>query len=267
MSKLSQQSQALVRELLEVAQLKVDDIPRCDTKTADFLAYDDRHRYLVEVTDRQPAKDHRDFIDRLVHDGGATLTRTPDRRDRLDRAVVEKDEQLRRTPVSADFRVAWITALNDDADHLLEELFRTVYGSVELQALRVDDYTPARMLSGMQHHVCFYYDLFSFFRVRGLQAVAFTSEEHVGLFVNPLADDIDAFRTSRLVAAFAERGGLVDPLAWPDAMHMPLDVDRSKPSARHAALLAKYKLLTQTPRASVFSARLLLRTSRNPAPG
>lgn len=123
------------------------------------------------------------------------------------------------------------------------------------------------MLSAMQHRVCFYYDLFSFFRVRGLHAVAFASEERVGLFLNPLADDVDAFRTSRLVSAFAERGGLVDPLAWPDAMHMPLDVDRSKPSARHAALLAKYKLLTQNPRASVFSARLLLRTSRNPACG
>lgn len=52
MSRLSERSQALVRELLESAQLQVDDIPRGDTPTADFLAHDDRHRYLVEVTDR-----------------------------------------------------------------------------------------------------------------------------------------------------------------------------------------------------------------------
>src|SRR5438067_1522345 len=106
-----------------------------------------------------------------------------------------------------------MSKLSQQSQALVREL-------LEVAQLKVDDIPPARLLSGMQHRVCFYYDLFSFFRVRGLHAVAFASEKRVGLFLNPLADDVDAFRTSRLVAAFAERGGLVDPLAWPDAMHM-----------------------------------------------
>lgn len=123
----------------------------------------------------------------------ARRRRPSHRQDRLDRAVVNKDKQLRRTPIQADFRVAWITALNDDGEHLLEELFRTVYGAVELQAIRVEDYTPARTLSSMQHRVRFHYNRFSFFRVRDLHAVA----EHVALFLNPLADGVDKFRRSR----------------------------------------------------------------------
>lgn len=258
MSELSEESQSLVRAILEGTGMVVNRIPESKARTADFLVTDGRQRYLVEVTNREPARDYRDFLNRLRRDGASTLVRGIGRQNRLDSAVVEKAGQLRETPVEAAFRIVWLTGLHSDDEHMMEELFLTLYGIARLQVFRNPrdpaEWNPPRTVD------CYYYDLFSLRLESALHAVGFASVDRTALFLNPFADDADSFRRSGLASAFANIARLVDPeddATKRDALHIPPDVERT-PQALHKALREKYGLFSQRPTESDFSSRVVI---------
>ena len=245
----STKSELLVRELLESAGFMVKPIPRSDRRTADFIVGDDGHRYLVEVTEKLPKHDYREFAKRANADGGAILKRLMDRDTRIDDALHDKTDQLRQTPISADFNVLAVTAFHEDAGYLLEVLSRTLYGIADLQAIRAMTVEAiAQAISdGATERVCFYYDHPSLMDHTDLQGVMFVSVDKVCLFVNPFASKVAAFRSSHLCSEFAARKSLIDPEVQKGASDWFLDgeVDRTDEKAKHDALRKKYGMLTQ----------------------
>lgn len=254
---MNERSESTVRALLEAVGFSVRKIPRTQGRTADFHVQDARHSYLVEVTENQPAENFREFLNRAELKGSATLSRTVDRDDRIDGVVRDKADQLRRTRSPSDFRVLWITASDDDAKHLCEVLFRTLYGVADLSAVR----KLSSVTEQPRFLTCFYYDYFSFYRHCDLHGVAFSSVSRVCLFLNPMSQRVEDFRASDLCNQFALRNGLIDPGAWdsrPDVLFLDLEVNRADEKAKWSALRSKYGLFTSRSRSSSFEGRLVV---------
>ena len=254
---MNERSESTVRALLEAVGFSVRKIPPAQGRTADFHVQDARHSYLVEVTEKQPAENFREFLNRAELEGSATLSRTVDRNDRIDEVVRDKADQLRRTRSPSDFNVLWITASDDDAKHLCEVLFRTLYGVADLSAVRkLSNVTEQpRLLT------CFYYDYFSFYRHCDLHGVAFSSASRVCLFLNTMSQRVEDFRLSDLCNQFALRNGLIDPGAWasrPDVLFLDLEVNRADEKAKWSALRSKYGLFASRLRSSSFEGRLVV---------
>jgi hypothetical protein len=249
--------------LLEAVGFSVRKIPRTQGRTADFHVRDARHHsYLVEVTEKQPAENFREFLNRAKLEGIATLSRTVASDDRIDGVIRDKADQLRRTRSPSDFRVLWLTASDDDAKHLCEVLFRTLYGVADLSAIR----KLSSVTEQPRFLTCFYYNYFSFYRHCDLHGVAFSSVNKVCLFLNPMSQRVDDFRSSDLCNQFALRNGLVDPDALasrPDVLFMDLEVNRADDKAKWSALRSKYGLFTSCLRSSSFEGRLVVSLPSN----
>jgi len=249
----STKSELLVRELLESAGFAVSTIPRSTGRTADFLVGDDGHRYLVEVTEKLPKYNYREFAKRANADGSAILKRLMDRDTRIDDTLHDKTDQLRQTPISADFNVLAVTANHEDSGYLLEVLFRTLYGIADLQAIRTmtAEAIAQAISDGATERVCFYYDHPSLTDHTDLHGVIFVSVDKVCLFVNPFASKVAAFRSSRFWLEFAARKSVIDPEVQKgssDWLFLDGEVDRTDERAKHAALRKKYGMFTQRTR-------------------
>ena len=259
---MNERSESTVRAVLEAVGSSVRKIPRAQRRTADFHVQDARHSYLVEVTEKQPTENFREFLNRAEAEGSATLSRILDRDDRIDGVVRDKANQLRCTRLPSDFRVLWITAPDDDAKHLCEVLFRTLYGVADLSAVRKLNSATEQPRS----LTCFYYDYFSFYRHRDLHGVAFSSVSRVCLFLNPMSQRVEDFRSSDLCNQFALRNGLFDPDVWasrPDVLFLDLDVNRADEKAKWSAFRNKYGLFTMRVRYSTFEGRLVVTLPSN----
>ena len=244
MSERSDASQELVRAILEGVGMTVEPIPvQKGKRTADYLVSDTAHRYLVEVTDREPDADYKAFFRELASEGVSMLTRPVGTSKRLDDFVVEKAAQLRKTPIEASFNIAWITALHYDDELMVEELFRTLYGVAQLRTIK-NPYDFAEWPG--KTFDCYYYLPFSLRLETDIHGVGFASTDRTALFVNPFADNADSFRRSGLAHAFANINRLHDPedeKAKLEALHVPPDVEWTS-KALHKALREKYGLFT-----------------------
>ena len=244
-------SELLARETLEAIGLSVESIPRTDNRTADFWVRDLLRSYLVEVTEKMPAEDYRDFLERATNIGGATLTRSVQRENRIDAIINNKADQLQKTQTASDFQLILVTALHDDARHVFDMLYSTVYGVASLVAVDPETYQPS-------FRDCLFYDHFSFYRQRDLCGVIFLSEEAICLLLNPLCQRADDFRESTMHRGFFERNALIDPDANHDLLKLDFDVDRKDSKAKWRALKAKYGLLTSRALDSKFEGRLTI---------
>lgn len=252
---MSVASEGVVRAALEASGFSVSRVPRGSGRSADFFVRDDQHSYLVEVTHKQVAGDFGDYLRELSSNGYASLTRSIERSNRLDGIVRDKALQLAQTPANPDFRILWITADAEDSAHMVEMLFRTLFGVASLCALG----NSSGLFKQPQFVECFYYDHFSFYHHRALDGVAFSSDEHVCLFPNPLAHTAASFRSSGFCQAFAVRSGLVDPdvLALdPDTLALDLEADRTSEKAKQVAVRHKYDLSTVRSATSTFTGRV-----------
>jgi len=221
--------------------LNVEKLPEGGgMRMADFRACDAQQSYLVEVTDRAPDRQYREFLKEVNEKRFATVIRTMDRSKTLDRKVEDKADQLAKTPREADFKTLWITALHDDALHLCEALQRTLYGMADLLGVRRDndpsEFPPTPLMA-------FYYDDFAFSDCRDVDGVAFVSNEAVSMFVNPLCPRVAEFKRSKLCHGFAQKGALFDPAELgdhPDILFLDYDADRSNPRVKWDAVRKKY---------------------------
>jgi hypothetical protein len=230
-----------VLAVLEAAGFKASKIPRGKTPTADFRVSDGRHVYLVEATHRSPAEYER-FLQRLDDEGVAHMSRPLTFNNRLDGIVRKKTDQLAATPVECDFQIAWLTAEDGDSEHILDTLFRTLYGFARLMGAASCDYDAE-----YSPYDCFYYDHFTFFDTPRLNGVAYSTTDSVCLFLNAYAENAQPFRQSLLVGAFRDRDGLIDPQeddAQPGTLFVDREVDRTAKKARWEFLRDKYGLYT-----------------------
>jgi hypothetical protein len=229
-----------------------------NSRMADFRAVGSQESYLVEVTERSPEIEYRNFLEELGEKHGATLTRTMDRSKRLDDKLADKADQLSKTPRDADFKTLWITAFHADAKFLCEALQRTLYGIADLFGVRrpndLDAFPPTSL-------ACMYYDDAAFNDHRDLDGVVFVGDDIICMFVNPNCSRLTAFKSSQLCKEFAKKSALFDPLDLPDSpnlLFLDRDLDRSAPNASWAAVLDKYGWYTARANDSCFEGKVLI---------
>ena len=215
----------------------VDPIPRGETKSADLRVSDSEFSYLVEVTGREEPQFVRDLLAAAHQKGLATGTRPVTRSNRLDGIVNAKAQQLEQTPVSADFHVLWIAAFHGDWEFLGQLLTRTLYGFETL-------FTFESMRSEPVARECIYYNHFSFYRNRNLQAVVLSTREKGCLYVNALSPRAAEFRRSRFYDMLGERAR-IDPSEQPsDVLVVAPEVDRSQRNAAWRYIKDHYGLMS-----------------------
>lgn len=236
---------------------RVERIPRQATKTADFIAHDDRHSYLVEVTHRKLDG----FWDRLrtdsEKDGIAFADRRPGAakaRNQLGAKVRNKAKQLRETVSEGDFHILWIAAFHDDWKSLATILVRTLYGAVKLAGW--SDKDPSYNL-----YECLYWNHFAFYRDRDLNAVILDNGVGGKLMINDLSPNAKAFRESKLYAQFSPTTRL-DPATTqaPHALVVSPEVDRSLKGAQHQYIHQTYGIWVSEMLESEFHGRAHIST-------
>ncbi|MBZ4423034.1 hypothetical protein [Myxococcus sp. RHSTA-1-4] len=241
----STRSEKEAQELLESNHFSVEKIPESDRRTADFFVSKNSDRYLVEVTEKEPANAFTQMLQTADKEGLGTLIRELDRNNRLDGVIKEKVNQLRATNKEADFRLLWIAGLHGDADFLRDVLTRTLYGMARLLVFHSTD-LDVLSKSPPTTCTCFYYDYFSFYRVPDLDGVIFSAQGQKTLFVNPFGDKISAFRESEMYDLFKNVGTVADPgtIKDPSVLFLGLDVDRSEERAKWEYIRKTYGIPT-----------------------
>ncbi|MCY1045597.1 hypothetical protein OV208_30055 [Corallococcus sp. bb12-1] len=223
------------KEVLEQAQFVVTKIPESSRRVPDFSVRKNGEAFFLEVTEKEPMEVFNQMLLRAKAEGFATLAREVEASNRLDGLVRGKAAQLDVPERPGDFRVLWIAAPHSDFNHVAEIVFRTLYGAVRVSVFPSLDVEEVAKV-GMGVHYCYYYDRFTFYRVRRLDGVVLYGRGGGYLFVNPLSERVVDFRRSEICLMFAGVEGMrvVDPEVkhGENDMFMGFDVDRSDGHAR-----------------------------------
>jgi hypothetical protein len=225
------------RSTLEAEGFRVQPVPRSKTRTADFLVEDGTSTYLVEVTGKEEGEFLRNLRTAARRHGVSDDSRGISPDNTLDSIIRRKARQLADTRVDADFRVLWMAALHDDWPFLSELLYRTLYGYTSVYAVR-SSRDQGEILP------CLYYNYFSFYRERHLDALVLSTRDAGCLYANELTLRAADFRDSRLYNLFDNKSRR-DPYGAPDGvLRVAPEVDRSQHNAQWQYLKDRYGVMT-----------------------
>ncbi|WAM23475.1 hypothetical protein [Myxococcus sp. NMCA1] len=264
----STRSEKDAQELLEANQYSVEKLPESNRRTADFFVSKNNDRYIIEVTEKEPAEAFTQMLQTANKEGLGTLIRELDRNNGLDGIIKKKAAQLRATDREADFKLLWIAGPNGDSDFFRDVLIRTLYGLAQLSAVRSMDLDFLKT-SPPTMHICFYYDYFSFYGLPDLAGVIFSVQGQKILFVNPFGGKASEFRNSEIHHLFENIGAVADPdtIKDPSVLFLGLKVERSNQRAKWEYIKNTYGILTSRMIESSFRGVVPFKISTQYSPG
>jgi hypothetical protein len=183
------------KEFLEMIDLHVTPVPRCDVKTPEFVVTNDCHNYVIEVKSRQDSE----MWFKAVSDG---LVAEEIRKHASDRWVTDvarkAKKQMKETdPKKQSLWVLWLSIdCNSASDTMFQQAIGSLFGARDLVELGTGgDSAPM--------WTCLYASPSTFECIPEICAAVVANNEHITLCVNEDSGDFLKFKESKLYNAFA----------------------------------------------------------------
>ncbi len=198
-----------MEQVMEKESFKVLPISPSREKTPDYIVYDNKDKYYVEVKGKQPASETIALEQSLVETGLGTASLIVCRTNPLSKTISEAARQLEAlTNETGSFRVIWLSFLETDHQVQSERAVCTLYGIRRLQVVL----NPKNLdtFQWIQSALCFYYDFSDFYRYPHVDGAIIATQDRGLLCVNEFSDNAPKFRCSRLFSIF--KTSIIDPL-------------------------------------------------------
>lgn len=230
----------LVKRILEENfNLQVEKIPESDKQTPDFLAYDCKNKYLIEVKGKEGNPKTSNAREKAFsQDEIFKISESLESKNILQDIIRKGRGQIKaHVEDMSIFRIVWVHCTGLTYDATMEQIHAGIYGSeTVVECSKSDD-----AFSG----TCYYFGFSQFFKYKEtIDAVMITGQRgEAVLCLNNFSPRYSSLKKSSFVKSMTD--GVIDPIyekTSGTAIIMDGDLDRKKPAEVLKYLQKKYKI-------------------------